>query len=269
MKIDSRLASLQKTCGYCAMALFFCALASLIDAMVGGLAGNSGTIELIPGERFQISGPMPQKTEALADFVIEVEPEDGAVQLLPEAIFSGYWFGGAMWRGVIVATASPQADTVVIRVRDRFGEKQNPALVFTVKVYPDVASKQSNSPSFLMRQSGINPFYFAVVFVLGGLLSGAATYYFGKLWANYLGKHLCGEIYIYKNGENGAEATCELSSSRQLDVGTPCALYRRSGEMIGTAHILEQQPKSIRLRIDNNLNVKIGDIACLHSSSAN
>lgn len=251
------------------MVMFLCALTALVDAMVGGLAGNSGTIELIPGERFQISGPMPQKTETLADFVIEGEPEDGAVQLLPEAIFSGYWFGGAMWRGVIVATASPQTDTVVIRVRDRFGEKQNPALVFTVKVYPDVASKQRHSPSLLMRHSGINPFSIAVVFALGGILSGAATYYFGKLWANYLGERLCGEIYVYKRGENGAEATCELTTSRQMAAGTLITLYRRSGEMIGTAHILEQQPKSIRLRIDNDLNVKIGDIACLQSSSAN
>jgi hypothetical protein len=269
MRFNPRLAASQKFSGLFAMVMFLCALAALVDAMVGGLAGNSGTIELIPGERFQISGPMPQKTEVLADFVIEGEPEDGAVQLLPEAIFSGYWFGGAMWRGVIVATASPQANTVVIRIRDRFGEKQNPALVFTVKVYPDVASKQRNSPSFLMRQSGINPFSYALVFLLGGILSGATTYYFGKLWAKYLGERLCGEIYILKKEGNGAEATCELSSSRQIDAGTPCALYRRSGEMIGTAHILEQQPKSIRLRIDNNLNVEIGDIACLHSSTAN
>ncbi len=268
MKLDPRLVVSQKISGFCAMVLFLCALAAFVDAMIGGLAGNSGTIELIPGERFQISGPMPQKTDTLADFVIEGEPADGAVRLIPETIFSGYWFGGSMWRGAVVATASSQADNVVIRVRDRFGEKQNPALVFTVKVYPDAATKQINSPSFLMRQSGINPYYFAVVFLLGGILSGAANYYFGKLWANYLGKRMCGEIYILKKGENGAEATCELSSSRQMDAGTLCTLYRRTGEMVGTAHLLEQQPKSVRLRIDNQAMVKIGDIACVPFSPA-
>lgn len=268
MRLDPRLVVSQKISGTCAMVLFLCALAAFVDAMIGGLAGNSGTIELIPGERFQISGPMPQKTEALADFVIEGQPEDGAVQLRPEAIFSGYWFGGSMWRGVIVATASPQVDTVIIRVRDRFGEKQNPALVFTIRVYPDAASKQANSPSFLMRRSGINPFYFAVVFALAGILSGAATYYFGRLWANYLGEHLCGEIYMLKKGENGAEATCDLTSSRQMASGTFCTLYRRSGEMVGTAQILEQLPRSIRLSIDNDTSVKIGDIACLQPSSS-
>lgn len=250
------------------MVLFIAALAALVDAMVGGLAGNSGIIELIPGERFQISGPMPPKTENLADFVIEGQPEDGSVQLIPEAIFSGYWFGGSMWRGTIEAIEQPRADTVVIRVKDRFGEKQNPALVFTVKVYADAAIKQRNSPSWLMRHSGIDPYYFAIVFFLGGIVSGAATYYCGRLWSAYLGQRMCGEIYILKKGEGGLEATCELASSLSLPCGdlVICTLYRRSGEVIGTAEILERQQKNVRLKIDEMSLAKIGDIACFTPS---
>lgn len=265
MIFEPNLARWQKLSGFLAMVLLTAAFLAFVDAMVGGLKGNSGIIQLIPDSRFLISGPMPPKTEAIADFVFEGQAEDDSVRVVPEAIFSGYWFGGSMWRGAIMVSPDARPGSYTLIVKDRHGEKQNPALVFSVRIWPDLATQNANSPSFITRNTGQNPSVCSLVFLIAGILAGCGNFLLGWLWAKHLAERHCGEIYILRRKDAGDELTCEVQHHIPATPGMECTLYRRTGEPVGNAVITECDDKNIRLFVSETKLVHIGDVACFHN----
>ena len=252
----------QRRIGVLAMILLTLALLSLADALIGGFKGTGGTIELLPGEHFQISGPLPPKTETLAQFVIEGQPDDKTVQLIPETIFSGYWFGGPMWRGAIHVSPAGLESTHIIQVKDRFGEKQNPALVFSVRIWPDLATKNAHSPSFITRKTGHNPFFYASLFAVGGALAGLLNFLLGVLWSRHLAANHCGEIFRVKKLEEETEVTCDLMHAPALQPGMLCTIFRPLGEKICSAQIIRLEKNEISLLVPRAERVSLGDVAC-------
>ena len=253
----------QKRVGILAMVFLAGALLALADALVGGFGGNHGIIDLIPDTRYQISGPMPPRTEAIKDFVIDGQPRDGSVRLLPETVFSGFWFGGSMWRGVIEVAPFAREGNFVISVKDRYGEKQNPTLVFTVKVWPDQATRDANSHSFLTRKTGRNPYLVAVGLALCGFAAAGANFLLGRLWARHLAHHNCGEIYKLRRTEQGTEITCELRCGGSLRPGMKGAIYRPSGEHLCSATVSNCENGEVLMLVSNPELVRLGDVACV------
>ncbi|MDY0390525.1 MAG: hypothetical protein RBQ88_06330 [Desulfobulbus oligotrophicus] len=253
----------QRYIGILAMILMTGALLSLADALIGGLGGPRGLIELVPGSRFQISGPMPPRTDTLKDVLITGQPKDGSVRLLPENIFTGYWLGGSMWRGVIEVADFAREDSVVIAVRDRFGEKQNPALVFKVQIWPDEATRNEHSPSFITRKTGLSPYIFAVTLALMGMMAAGGNFFFGHLWSRHLAAHHCGEIFRLRQTQNGVEITCELPHMDSLSPGTKGAVYRPAGEYVCPATIISSEPEGVLMLADLPEHVRLGDIVCV------
>jgi hypothetical protein len=265
MKTGFGFALWQKRFGMLAMVLLAAALLSLADALIGGIRGGSGPIALTPGVQYAISGPLPPRTESIKQFVITGQPEDSSVRLVPETIYSGYWFGGSMWRGHIVVDSSAQEGDHVISVKDSYGEKQNPTLVFTVRIWPDQATLNANSPSRLIRWTGTNPFLVAFFLTLAGMVAGAANFVFGRLWARQLQTHHCGEIFRLRTAEIGTEATCELRSDDAIQPGMDGTIYRPSGERICTARVTGYENGEVLLLINQPGCVRLGDVACVHT----
>jgi len=253
----------QKRTGILAMFFLFGALLSLADALVGGIKGNQGAIELIPNSRFLLSGPLPPRTEAIKDFVIDGQPPDGSVRLVPEAIFSGYWFGGSMWRGALVVAAEAREGEHILRVKDPFGEKQNPALVFKVRIWPDEATRNAHAASFLTRKTGQSPYLFAVGLTFCGLAAGGLNFLFGRLWARHLAKHHCGEIYKRLQTERGLEITCELRCGEAVQPGMEGAVYRPSGELLCAARVTSCEQGEVVMLVGDPTPVRLGDVACV------
>ncbi len=257
----------QKRAGTFAMVVLVAALLSFADALVGGLTGKHGTINLVPDSRYAISGPLPPKTTEIKEFVIEGQARNGRVRLVPETIFSGYLFGGAMWRGAIVVDPLARQGRYVISVKDRFGEKQNPALVFKVRVWPDQATRNANAPSLLTRMTGKSPYLFAIGFALCGIAAGGANFLLGRLWARHLAAHHCGEIYKLRHTEHGTEITCEIHCHSAVHPGMAGAIYRASGEMLSAAHVSTCENNQVLMLVDTPQFVRLGDVACLQLDS--
>lgn len=263
MTIGTRYVFWQKRTGQISMVLLISALLSLVDALVGGISGPQGQIELLPGSRYKVSGPMPPRTETMHEFVIDGQPEDGSVRLLPETVFTGYWLGGNMWRGVIEVADSAREGQFVIAVKDRFGEKQNPALAFKVQIWPDLATSNAHSSSFITRKTGYSPYFFAVGLAVIGMVVGACNFIFGRLWSRHLANHNCGEIYKVRQTEQGTEIACELRCADILKPGMQTALYRPTGEYLCPATITLCEPHGVLMRVDQQPNqVRLGDVAC-------
>ncbi|WP_310600025.1 hypothetical protein [Desulfobulbus sp.] len=253
----------QKRTGVLAMVLLVGAMLALTDALVGGFGGSRGIVELIPDTRYQISGPMPPRTDAIKDFVIEGQPQDGSIRLSPETVFTGYWLGGSMWRGHIVIAPEAREGDYVIIVKDRFGEKQNPSLVFHVRIWPDQETLAAHSASFLTRKTGLSPYLFAVALAIGGLLSTGANFLFGRLWARHLKLHNCGEIYKLRRTGQKTEITSELPCGDLLRPGMEGAVYRATGERLCSAQIVRCENGEVLMVVDDSPElVRLGDVAC-------
>lgn len=253
----------QRRAGLLAMVLLVGTLVCLADALVGGIKGGGGLIELLPGSRYAISGPMPPKTTAINEFVIEGQPVDGSVRIVPEAIFSGYLFGGSMWRGAIVVDATAPESEYQLKVREATGEKQNPTLVFTVKVWPDQTTLNAHSPSHLTRWTGRNPFVVALGLALAGLLAAGINYLLGRLWARHLAAHQCGEIYKLRRTDQGTEITCEIHCAGTIEPGMAGKIFRPSGETVCTARVSSCDNNQVLMLVDQPTLVRLGDVGCL------
>lgn len=252
--------NLQKFSGVLAMLFFAATFLSLFDGMRTGFLGP-GDIRLIPGEQYAVSGPMPPRTELLPDFVLSGQPADGSVRLIPEEIFTGYWFGGGMWRGHIVIEAA-QPGTYTIAVRDRFGEKQNPALVFAVTVYADSADRQAHSLSMLYRWTGIDAHWFSAGFAVTGLVLAAATYLLGRTWSAVLARHGCGEVFRLKTIDGHYEVGIHMRPSPSMPVGSMLRFAHPMRGELGQGSIIACTGEEITALVPENTPVRIGDIAC-------
>lgn len=264
MIAGSNYLSWQKRFGLVTMVLFAATLLALADALVGGLKGGHSTIELIPGSQYAISGPMPPRTEAIQEFVIDGETKDGSLRLVPQTVFSGFWFGGSMWRGVIEVSPHAPAGLHTLAVKDPHGEKQNPTLVFKVQIWPDQATRIANSPSRLTRLTGLSPFIIAATLCGCGLAAGLINFLLGRLWARHLAVHHCGEIYKRRQTDRGTEITCEINCTQTIRPHTPCTIYRPSGETVCTAEVLGCEGNEVLLLIAPAQPVRLGDVACIH-----
>ena len=253
----------QRVSGRLASALLFAALFSLIDAFRGGFFGNQGFVELLPGGTRPISGPMPPETPNIAGMIIEGQPEDGSVRLLPNAHFSGFWFGGDMWRGVLEAAPTAGEGEWTITVRDVRGGKQNPTLVFRVRVWPDLAAKNAHSPSWITRKTGLKPFVCAGVLALCGLAAGALNYALGQRWTRLLHAQGCGEIFNVGQTEQGMFLQAELPAGTPAREGLRCRLRRPTGEPLGAAVVCEVRKSDMLLRAGAAVAANTGDIVCL------
>lgn len=253
----------QRRAGLVAMVLLVGTLVCLADALVGGIKGGNSQIELLPGSRYAISGPMPPKTSAINEFVIEGQPADGSVRIVAEAIFSGYLFGGSMWRGAIVVEPTAREGQFKFKVKESTGEKQNPTLVFTVKVWPDQATLNAHSPSRLTRWTGRNPFIVALGLAISGLLAAGINFLLGRLWARHLAAHQCGEIYKLRRSERGTEITCEINCAGTIHPGMAGRIYRPSGEAVCSARVSNCENNQVLMLVDEPTLVRLGDVGCL------
>jgi len=256
-----RIWKLQRACGRTAMLLLALAVLMLFDGLREGIFG-SADVRLIPGETYAVSGPLPPRTDRIGDFVIGGNAADGSLRLVPEGIFTGYWFGGGMWRGHITTDAHPRPGTHVIKVRDRFGEKQNPALVFTVRVFADEKDRRQASPSMTMRWTGIEPFLLAAVSGMLGTMAGFATYLFGRRWSALLAENECGEIFRLRMVDGIWEAGVDIGGKVDVPVNTTFRFTHPVRGDLGHGKVVSSKNGELTIHVLSGACVKLGDIAC-------
>jgi hypothetical protein len=244
-----------------AMILLTLAVLLLFDGLRSGIFGT-GDIRLIPGESYVVSGPLPPKTDRVEDFVIEGNSPDGSMRLVPEGTYTGYWFGGGMWRGHIAIDANPRPGTYVIKVRDRLGEKQNPALVFTVRVFANAEDRRLASPSMAMRWTGFEPFLLAAVFCVLGIVAGIANYLLGRKWTAVLMEHGCGEIFRLKMVDGTWEAGVDMGRDADVPVGATFRFTHPARGELGHGRVVSCERGKITLQVSPEASVRPGDIAC-------
>lgn len=263
-----RIWRMQRMSGVFAMLTLTLALLILFDGLRSGIFGTQGPVHLVPGDEYAISGPLPPRTDTLEDFVIDGTLRDNSIVLKADGIFRGYWFGGGMWRGRIVVGSQCPPGHYEFAVRDKFGEKQNPALIFSAQVFVGNAERQAHSPSLVMRWCGVEPFLVAGILGCVGLLCVGLNYLFGHQWSKVLAEHSCGVVFRKKTVAEQVEVGVEYDGAATVTKGMVIRFAHPSRGDIGSGVVSACGQGEVTVQIKPDLTVQLGDIACMMPAQA-
>ncbi|MEG6505639.1 hypothetical protein [Nitratidesulfovibrio sp. 1201_IL3209] len=265
MNRSVHLARLHRRSGRVALLLLLVCALSLVDGLVGRMQQGFNRTDALPGGEYPVSGPLPPQTETIEDMVIEGGTDDRQVRLVPYEIYSGYWLGGKMWRGAIKVGTSPASGEYVIRVHDKYGEKQNPTLIFAVVVWPDEATMKANSPERLTRWFGVSAFSLSALVLPFALLAGFGNFMLGRAWSRALLAERSAEIYKLLPAPDGGgkDVTFGLGVQHGASPGMRCRISRPDGTPVGEARVVECTARDCVARIPHGLNVQPGDVVTL------
>lgn len=188
--------------------IFLLAALAVVDALQTLMRHEFNHIDAVPGERILVSGMLPAGLSNHEKMEIHVEGEAG-VSLVPFETYKGFWMGGQMWRAelVIAPDARPIEHTdakrsslagqdlapgkAFVTIVDYLPLKkegvnvdeavagtgpQNPALVYSVTIWPTLSARQAADISLCRRYTGFPAFLVAVVAVGFALLAGFANW---------------------------------------------------------------------------------------------
>lgn len=173
--------------------IFLLAALAVLDALQTLVRHEFNSLDLVPGETVLLSGMMPEKAKEFSDLEVLIE---GAPDILftPVETYKGFWMGGFMWRAELTVQSGAKPGKAVLTIvdivkppsgggskdeRDRsilYGGMQNPALVFSISIWPSEAERRAADTSLFRRFTGFPAFGVAAVAVLLAIAFGIANW---------------------------------------------------------------------------------------------
>lgn len=187
-----RIARRRRLCGALAALCLCLAALALVDGLVALMRAGSTRIELIAGQSESISGPVASKSPVADDLRLRLTPETAPVDFRLEGFFPSYWFGNAMWRGIVSARPDAAPGRYALSVGFRGGGgSQN----YDVVIWADDAARQAGALSFVQAHTGLPPLYLAPALAAAGVAAGLLTWLAGRAAATLLRRHGLSEIF--------------------------------------------------------------------------
>lgn len=220
------------------VAAVFCVLFVLtaVDGIIAGFRHPWNLLELLPGESVQINGHLGHRIEGVEELRYSSESE--LVQVTFEAVHTGFWFGGQMWRGLLTLDPHIGPGTYTVLVSTTTNPFNNPPNQFRVDVFPDATSLQKNARSLIRRWFGISPWVAFAYLGMVTLIGVGVVYLISHKKERLLRLEGMAEIYHVTPGENGQEALFSLGISSGVREGDRLVLLDGEGMPAGHVHVL-------------------------------
>ena len=232
--------------------IFLIAALAVVDGLQTLMRQDFNSVSLIPGETVLMSGMMPQNATSHTELNADMEGLSG-LTFKPVTSFKGFWMGGNMWRAELTAGATAGSGkgtlTVVdmvpmkkvgqasVRDEDRARQPvpgnatdapilgQNPALVYSVSVWPSAVERMAAEHSLLRRYTGQAPFAVAGVAAGLALLFGIGNFVcFARAEAR-LARQGVYVIHGVKKQADGLDASFAHAGQNDFAPGNAMALY--------------------------------------------
>lgn len=135
-------------------------LLAVLDGLVGRFRDPSHEYSVLSGESLRLTGPLREDVPDIGGLAYESGTE--GIRLTFEAIQPSFWYGNALWRGVLEVDSGVSPGAYTLRVVAR----GNPAVVLSpilrVVVHADGSSYRLHSKSLFLRYLNISPWWVAV-----------------------------------------------------------------------------------------------------------
>jgi hypothetical protein len=221
------------------VAAVFCILFVLtaVDGLVAGFRHPWNLFELLPGESVQINGHLAHRIEGVEELGYSSGSE--LVQVTFEAVHTGFWFGGQMWRGLLTLDPRISPGTYTVAVSTTTNPYNKPPDQFRVDVFPDAAGLRKNARSLIRRWFGVSPWMAFACLGFVTLIAIGVVYLISHKKEGLLRLEGMAEIYHVTPGANGQEALFGLGTSSGVMEGDRLVLLDGEGMPAGHVHVLK------------------------------
>lgn len=249
--------------------IFLIAALAVVDGLQTLMRQDFNSVSLIPGETVFMSGMMPQNATSHTELIADMEDLSG-LTFKPVTSFKGFWMGGSMWRAELTAnaTAAPVKGTLTVvdmvpmkkvgkaEVRDEDRPRQsapgnatdapilgqNPALVYSVSVWPSAAAREAAEHSLLRRFTGQAPFAVAGVAAALALLFGLGNFICFAKAETRLARQGVYVIHGVKKQATGLDASFAHAGQSDFAPGDAMALYDAHWREQARGSIVKKDP---------------------------
>lgn len=240
---------------------------SLLDGMSAQIRNEFNTLQVLPGEKLPLNGPLPPKTARLEE--VKVQTSSQALALTMGETHTGFWMGGEMWKGELTvapdAPAGPQTVTVLGPEPETL---PNPALTFKVVVFPTALDRRAQSASLVMKHLGQAPFVLAAWLLPCALLAGVFNFVFSCKLEAIQAREGKAEIYKLKRGPDGTVFTFGLGRDNGVRVGDTLVILDDQGRPSGQAQVQEVQAGSSVALAPEDTPARIGTLVFLEQAAS-
>ncbi len=221
-----------------ACALFFLlAFLAVLDGIVAKFREPVNVFHVLPGEEAEINGPIPENIKTPQALTYTTDSPD--LQVSFDAIHSGYFLGGNMWRGRLAVESNLAPGKYAVTVKPKDYPKDKPGYDLRVVVYGDPLSRQAQFKSLIRSQTGASPYLVAAAFLpLIGITLGLVYLLSRRIEALQAEKGLA-EIYYVSRKEGEYRLGFSLGTRQGVKPGDQVAILDPEGNPVGTARVEE------------------------------
>lgn len=236
----------------------FCLLAflAILDGLIAKFREPANVFHVLAGEQVEVNGPLPENIKDLR--MLTYISDSRELRVAFEAVHSGYFLGGNMWRGrlLVGGELAPGKYTVSIRPKDYPPGK--PGYNLRVVAYPDPSSRQASYRSLIKRHTGRSPYVLAALFLpLIGFTLGMVYLLSRRIEQLQAEKGLV-EIYHVARGEGQHLVAFGLGTRHGVGLGDKVTVLDPEGNYVGTGQVEKSSPGDSVASVTANQDIRPG-----------
>jgi hypothetical protein len=219
------------------IAAAFCviALLALVDGLLVHFREPANLVKVLPGASVEINGELTEEARQIEDLIFTSDSNQLTVTF--EALHKGYFLGGDMWRGRLIAGPDIPPGEYNLSVLPRRSASARRAPAFRILVFPEALSLRMSSTSVVRRWFGVSAFAVAAGCLPGILLAFGAVYWLSGRQEALLAASGQAEIYRVMRGDDGCEIRFGLGTAHGMSPGARVAIYDAEGHQVGTGTV--------------------------------
>jgi hypothetical protein len=231
---------------------------AILDALVARFREPLNHFSCLPGSRIAISGTLAEKIADLRELSYQANSPE--IQLVFEAVQTGYWFGGPMWNGTLIVGSRVEPGGYQLTVHSKNGQPKNSSSLFEIKVYKDQAATLHHSKSWIERYLEINPWKVVLVFIPFIVFTFGMVFYLSHRADSLLAEQGKAEVYRLTKEETGYRIFFGLGRNQGIQPGHRLIVLDTRGREVGSIIAQEVFEGHSTAQLNPGLNVLPGFI---------
>ena len=241
-------------------------LVAALDGLVSGARQPDDVLRLLPGESIKINGTLREKLGSVQDLAYTSSSD--LIALSFEALHSGFWLGGYMWRGTVELSRGIPAGEYSLSVAPRIGDASKASSVFRVQIYQDYASYRKSDKSFLRRYLDLSPWWVFGCFFFLTCVCFVLVYLLSHRRGSLLAKKGIAEVYLVERVEDGWKIAFGLGAMHGVRSGTEIIVLDQDGSTLANAKVLDSSDTDSTAVVKSESTIRMGCIVSIHGCMA-
>ena len=235
---------------------------SILDSCFARFRQPINLVKILPGMSAQVNGPLEEKVKGIKDLTYVSDTD--LVTLSITSVYSGFWFGGNEWSGLLTVSPDIEPGEYRMTVMPKIQVSKKPPVPHHIWVYQDEISLQKSSTSVIKKNTGVSPWLVMAIFFSLSVLGLLTIYIFSTKVEKLREKSGEAEVYWMAAGLAGTAIAFGLGTKQGVKLDDRLSLYNEEGKPVGTVVVQKiSETDSIGV-IGPDCEIRIGYIVSIN-----